>query len=128
MQSQARAVELVIDTDIDVLLSTATSYVLLATINGFEDIVLNDTGLNEFDFGFAGVAGIEGLPDGYYRLHYLIDLTRPDEAMVFFINSMSGASVSGDQRQTFAAPGKKEQQTDRNTCQKNAEPFQRMKF
>ena len=87
MQSEARAVGLVIDTDIDVLLNTATSHFLLATIDGFEKIVLKDTGLNEFDFSFAGVAGIEGLPDDYYRLHYLVDLTRPEEAVVFFINS-----------------------------------------
>ena len=66
MQSEARAVGLRIDTDIDVLVSTATSHVLLATIDGFENIVLKDTGLNEFDFAFAGVGGIEGLPDGYY--------------------------------------------------------------
>ena len=87
MQSEARAVGLVIDTDIDVLVSTATSHVLLATIDGFETIVLQDTGLNEFDFGFAGVAGIEGLSDGYYRLHYLIDLRNPDSAVVLLINS-----------------------------------------
>jgi hypothetical protein len=62
MQSEARAVGLRIDTDIDVLLSTLTSHVLLATIDGFEKIVLKD-GLNEFDWGFAKVAGIEGLPD-----------------------------------------------------------------
>lgn len=87
MQSEARAVGLRIDTDIDVLVSTATSHVLLATIDGFENIVLEDTGLNEFDWGFAGVAGIEGLPDDYYRLHCLVDLTRPEDAVVFSINS-----------------------------------------
>lgn len=87
MQSEARAVGLRIDTDIDVLVNTVTSHVLLATIDGFENIVLKDTGVNEFDFGFAGVAGIEGLPDDYYRLHYLVDLTKPEEALVFFINS-----------------------------------------
>src|SRR5262245_41330433 len=62
MQTEARAVGLVIDTDIDVLVSTATSHVLLATLDGFENIVLDDTGPNEFDWGFANVAGIEGLP------------------------------------------------------------------
>lgn len=87
MQREARAVGLVIDTDIDVLVR-ASDHVLLATIDGFENIVLEDTGLNEFDFGFAGVAGIEGLPDGYYRMHYLVDLTKPEEAVVLFINSM----------------------------------------
>jgi len=87
MQSEARAVGLVIDTDIDVQVSTATSHVLLATIDGFENIVLEDTGLNEFDFGFAGVAGIDGLPEGYYRLHYLVDLGHPDDAIVLLINS-----------------------------------------
>jgi hypothetical protein len=88
MQNEARTVGLRIDTDIDVLLKTATSHVLLATIDGFEDIVLDDTGVNEFDFGFANVAGIVGLPDGYYRLHYVVDLTNPEEAVVFLINSM----------------------------------------
>jgi hypothetical protein len=88
MQNEARAVRLIIDTDIDVLLKTATSHVLLATIDGFEDIVLDENGLNEFDFAFAGVGGIEGLPDGYYRLHYIIDLRTPEDAVVLLINSM----------------------------------------
>jgi hypothetical protein len=33
------------------------------------------------------VAGIEGLPDGYYRLHYLVDLGRR-ENVVLLINSL----------------------------------------
>jgi hypothetical protein len=86
----ARAVRLRIDTDIDVLLE-ARSHVFLATIDGFEDIVLDDTGLNEFDWGFANVAGIEGLPDDYYRLHIVVDLTRPEEAVGSFINSRGEA-------------------------------------
>ena len=86
MQNEARAVGLRIDTDIDVLVESS-SHVLLATIDGFEDIVLDDTGLNEFDWGFAGVAGIEELPDGYYRLHIVVDLNRPEEAVGSFINS-----------------------------------------
>jgi hypothetical protein len=85
MQTEARRVGLTIDTDIDVLIE-ANSHVLLATIDGFENIVLEE-GLNEFDFAFAGVAGIEGLPDGYYRLHYLIDLSQPENAIVLLINS-----------------------------------------
>jgi hypothetical protein len=85
MQDQARRVGLTIDTDIDVLVE-ANSHVLLATIEGFENIVLED-GPNEFDFSFAGVAGIEGLPDDYYRLHYVVDLSQPEDAMVFLINS-----------------------------------------
>lgn len=86
MQNEARRVGLTIDTDIDVLVE-ANSHLLLATIEGFENIVLEE-GLNEFDFGFAGVAGIEGLPDGYYRLHYLVDLSQPENAIVFLINSL----------------------------------------
>ena len=86
MQNEARAVGLRIDTDVDTLVE-ANSHVLLATIEGFENIVLQD-GLNEFDFAFAGVAGIEGLPDGYYRLHYVIDLSQPENALVFLINSL----------------------------------------
>ena len=86
MQSEARRVGLTIDTDIDVLIE-ANSHVFLATIEGFENIVLEE-GLNEFDFGFAGVAGIEGLPDGYYRLHYFVDLSQPENAIVFLINSL----------------------------------------
>jgi hypothetical protein len=60
--------------------------VLLATIDGFENIVLGN-GPNEFDFGFVGVAGIETLPDGFYRMHYVIDLEHPEDAVVFLINS-----------------------------------------
>jgi hypothetical protein len=90
MQTEARAVGLRIDTDIDVLVE-ATSHMLLATIDGFENIVLDDTGLNEFDWGFANVAGIEGLPDDYYRLHIVVDLNRPEEAVGSFINSRGEA-------------------------------------
>jgi hypothetical protein len=86
----ARAVRLRIDTDIDVLLE-AKSHVYLATLDGFEDIVLDDTGLNEFDWGFANVTGIEGLPDDYYRLHIVVDLTRPKEGVFSFINSRGEA-------------------------------------
>jgi hypothetical protein len=86
MQSEAHRVGLRIDTDIDVLIE-ANSHVFLATIEGFENIVLEE-GLNEFDFGFAGVAGIEGLLDGYYRLHYLVDLAQPENAIVSLINSL----------------------------------------
>jgi hypothetical protein len=86
MQNKARRVGLRIDTDIDVLIE-ANSQLLLATIEGFENIVLED-GLNEFDFGFAGVAGIEGLPDDYYRLHFVIDLSQPEDAIVLLINSL----------------------------------------
>ena len=86
MQDEARRVGLTIDTDIDVLIE-ATSHLFLATIDGFENIVLEEEGLNEFDFSFAGVAGIKGLPDGYYRLHYLIDLSQPEDAMVLLINA-----------------------------------------
>src|SRR4030095_12973563 len=50
MQNEARRGGLRIDTDIDVLVKTE-SHVLLATIDGFEDIVL-ENGPNEFDFGF----------------------------------------------------------------------------
>src|SRR5262245_50174477 len=77
----ARAVRLRIDTDIDVLLE-AKSHVYLATLDGFENIVLKDTGLNEFDFGFVGVAGSERLPDGYYRMHYVVDLSQPEDALM----------------------------------------------
>jgi hypothetical protein len=86
MQNEARRVGLRIDTDIDVLIE-ANSHVLLATIEGFENIVLEE-GLNEFDFGFADLAGIEDLPDGFYRLHYLIDLSQPENAIVLLINSL----------------------------------------
>jgi hypothetical protein len=48
MQNEARAVGLRIDTDIDVLVE-ARSHLLLATIDGFEDIILDDTRVNEFD-------------------------------------------------------------------------------
>jgi hypothetical protein len=85
MQTEARAVELRIDTDIDVVVD-ATSHFLLATIDGFEDIVL-EYGLNEFDWGFANVAGFKGLPDDYYRVHAVIDLRTPEEAVTSFINS-----------------------------------------
>jgi hypothetical protein len=84
MQNEARAVGLRIDTDVDTLVE-ANSHVLLATIEGFENIVLEE-GLNEFDFGFAGVGGIEGLPDGFYRLHYLVDLGQPENAVVLLIS------------------------------------------
>ena len=87
MQTEARAVGLVIDTDIDVLVSTATSHVLLATLDGFENIVIDENGPNEFDWGFAKVGGIEGLPDDYYRLHIVVDLRIPEEAVGSFINS-----------------------------------------
>jgi hypothetical protein len=90
MQSEARAVGLRIDTDIDVLVRTTTSHVLLATIDGFENIVLKEDGVNEFDWGFANVAGIEGLPNGYYRLHVVVDLSIPEEAVGSFINSNGG--------------------------------------
>jgi hypothetical protein len=90
MQNEARAVGLRIDTDIDVLVE-AKSHLLLATLDGFEDIVLDDTGLNEFDWGFANVAGIEGLPDGYYRLHVVVDFNRLEEAVGSFINSRGEA-------------------------------------
>jgi hypothetical protein len=86
MQNEARAVGLRIDTDVDTVVEP-TGHVLMATIDGFENIVLDDTGPNEFDFGFVGVGGIEGLPDGYYRLHYLVDLTHPEDAIVLLINS-----------------------------------------
>jgi hypothetical protein len=86
MQNEARRVGLRIDTDIDVLVKTE-SHVLLATIDGFEDIVL-ENGPNEFDFGFVGVAGIETLPDGFYRTHYVIDLEHPEDAVVLLINSL----------------------------------------
>src|SRR5262245_52496210 len=61
MQDEARRVGLTIDTDIDVLVE-ANSHLLLVTIEGFENIILEE-GTNEFDSGFVGVAGIEGLPD-----------------------------------------------------------------
>src|SRR5262245_53279937 len=51
MQNEARAVRLIIDTDIDVLVE-ASGHVLLATLDGFENIVL-ENGPNEFDFGFV---------------------------------------------------------------------------
>jgi hypothetical protein len=86
MQNEARRVGLTIDTDIDVLVKTE-SHVLLATIDGFENIVLQN-GPNEFDFGFVGVAGIETLPDGFYRTHYVIDLEHPEDAVVLLINSL----------------------------------------
>jgi hypothetical protein len=85
MQNEARRVGLTIDTDIDVLVKTE-SHVLLATIDGFENIVLEE-GRNEFDFGFVGVAGIKRLPDGFYRTHYVIDLENPEDAVVSLINS-----------------------------------------
>jgi hypothetical protein len=90
MQNEARSVGLRIDTDIDVLVE-ATGHMLLATIDGFENIVLDDTGPNEFDWGFANVAGIEGIPDDYYRLHIVVDLNRPEEAVGSFINSRGEA-------------------------------------
>jgi hypothetical protein len=86
MQDEARRVGLRIDTDIDVLVE-ANSHLFLATIEGFENIVLEDEGLNEFDFGFVGVAGSERLPDGYYRLHYVVDLSQPEDALALLINS-----------------------------------------
>jgi hypothetical protein len=86
MQNEARRVGLRIDTDIDVLVKPQ-SHVLLATIDGFENIVLQN-GPNEFDFGFVGVAGIETLPDGFYRTHYVIDLEHPEDAVVLLINSL----------------------------------------
>jgi hypothetical protein len=86
IQNEAGSVGLTIDTDIDVLVK-ANSHVFLATIDGFENIVLEE-GLNEFDFGFAGVAGLTGLPDGYYRLHYIVDLSQPENALVLLINSV----------------------------------------
>jgi hypothetical protein len=64
---------------------------LLATIEGFENIILDDTGPNEFDWGFANVAGIEGVPDDYYRLHVVVDLSRPEEAVGSFVNSRGEA-------------------------------------
>src|SRR5262249_31993351 len=85
MQSEARAVGLKIDTDIDVLVSTATSHVLLATLDGFENIVLED-GLNEFDWGFAKVAGIEGLPHGDLPLPIGVVLIISVEGVGYFIN------------------------------------------
>jgi hypothetical protein len=90
MQNEERAVGLGIDTDMDVLVESR-SHLLLATIDGFEDIVLDDTGLNEFDWGFANVAGIRALPDDYYRLHIVVDLNRPEEAVGSFINSRGEA-------------------------------------
>jgi hypothetical protein len=86
MQNEASRVGLTIDTDIDVLIE-AKSHAFLATLEGFDNIVLEDEGVNEFDFGFAGVAGIEGLADGYHRLHYLIDLSQPEASIVLLINS-----------------------------------------
>jgi hypothetical protein len=85
MQNEARRVGLTIDTDIDVLVKTE-SHVPLATIDGFENIVLQN-GPNEFDAGFVGVAGIEGLPDGFYRMHYVVDLERPEDALMLLIDS-----------------------------------------
>jgi len=87
MQSEARAVGLRIDTDIDVLVTTATSHVLLATIDGFENIRLDPNGPNEFDFGFVNVTGLGQLPDGYYRMHYVVDFRFPENAFVFLINA-----------------------------------------
>ena len=89
MQDEARRVGLTIDTDIDVLIE-ATSHVFLATIDGFENIILEE-GTNEFDSGFVGVAGINGLPDGFYRMHYLIDLSHPEDAIALLINSRGQA-------------------------------------
>jgi hypothetical protein len=37
------------------------------------------------------VAGIVGLPDDYYRLHVVVDLNRPEEAVFSFINSRGEA-------------------------------------
>lgn len=85
MQNEARRVGLTIDTDIDVLVE-AERHVLLATIDGFENIVLEE-GRNEFDSGFVGVAGIQTLPDGFYRMHYVVDLEHPEDAVVSLINS-----------------------------------------
>jgi hypothetical protein len=34
------------------------------------------------------VAGIETLPDGFYRTHYVIDLEHPEDAVVLLINSL----------------------------------------
>jgi len=87
IQHEARAGGLSIDTDVDALVE-ATGEVVLATIDGFENIVLDDTGLNEFDWGFAGVVGIAGLPDGFYRLHYIVDLSQPENAIALLINSL----------------------------------------
>jgi|GEM_PF-4919837 len=89
MQDEARRVGLTIDTDIDVLIE-ATSHVFLATIDGFENIILEE-GTNEFDSGFVGVAGINGLPDGFYRMHYVVDLSHPEDAIALLINSRGQA-------------------------------------
>src|SRR4030095_2009535 len=86
MQNQARRVGLTIDTDIDVLVR-ASDHVLLATIDGFENIRLDENGPNEFDFGFVNVAGLGQLPDGYYRMHYVVDFRFPENAVVSLINS-----------------------------------------
>ena len=86
MQNQARRVGLTIDTDIDVLVGVR-GHVLLATIDGFENIRLDENGPNEFDFGFVNVAGLE-LPDGYYKMHYVVDFRFPEQAVVFLINSL----------------------------------------
>ena len=85
MQNEARAVGLRIDTDIDVVIK-GSSHMLLASIEGFENLVLEE-GLNELDLGFVGVAGIKDLPDGYYRMHYVVDLEHPEDAVVLLINS-----------------------------------------
>ena len=87
MQNQARRVGLTIDTDIDVLVG-ASSHVLLATIDGFENIRLDENGPNEFDFGFVNLTGFESIPDGYYRMHYVVDFRFPEQAVVLLINSL----------------------------------------
>jgi hypothetical protein len=56
-------------------------------VDGFENIRLDEMAPNEFDFGFVGVAGIEGLPDGYYRLHYVVDVRHPEDAVVSLVDS-----------------------------------------
>jgi hypothetical protein len=86
MQIEARHVGLTIDTDIDVLVGGG-GHVLFATIDGFENIVLDENGPNEFDFGFVNVAGIDELPDGNYRMHCVVDLRIPEAAVVSHINS-----------------------------------------
>jgi hypothetical protein len=86
MQIEARQGGLTIDTDIDVLVGGG-GHVLFATIDGFENIVLDENGPNEFDFGFVNVAGIDELPDGNYRMHCVVDLRIPEAAVVSHINS-----------------------------------------
>ena len=88
MQNQARRVGLPIDTDIDVLVG-ASSHVLLATIDGFENIRPDPNGPNQFDYGFVNLAGFESIPDGYYRMHYVVDFRTPEDAVVLLINSRS---------------------------------------